>query len=82
MARCVFEGEVSKIYNPGNGYVVMVRHGQYISVYCNLSEVSVASGQKVRTNQTLGKVGPSHILVFRLQNWNQTLDPKKWLSRM
>lgn len=82
MARCVFDGEVSKIYNPGSGYVVMVRHGRYISVYCNLSEVSVTAGQRVRINQTLGKVGPSHILVFRLQNWDKTLNPKQWISRL
>lgn len=81
-ARCVFEGEVSRIYNPGNGYVVMVRHGRYISVYCNLSSVSVTAGQRVHTNQSLGAVGPSHILIFRLQNWDQVLNPKAWISRL
>ena len=82
-ARCVFNGEVSKVYNSGqNGYVIMVRHGRYISVYSNLSSVSVTAGQRVTTNQILGTVGPSHILMFRLQDWDQLLNPKKWISRL
>lgn len=82
-ARCVFNGEVSYVYNSGqNGYVVMVRHGRYISVYSNLSSVGVTAGQRVTTNQILGTVGPSHILMFRLQEWDQLLNPKKWLSRL
>ena len=81
-ARCVFEGEVSKIYNPGTGYFVMVRHGRYISVYGNLSSVSVTAGQHVSINQTLGTVGSGHILIFRLQNWDKLLNPKQWLSRL
>ena len=60
----------------------MVRHGRYISVYSNLSSVSVTAGQQVTTNQTLGTIGPSHILMFRLQDWDQLLNPKKWLSRL
>ena len=81
-ARCVFDGEVSRIFDPGNGIVVMVRHGRYISVYSGLSAVSVSMGQKVKTNQTLGTVGPSHILLFRLQNWDKLLNPKSWLKRL
>ena len=81
-ARCVFDGEVSKVYSTGNSYIVMVRHGRYISVYCNLSAVSVSAGQKVKTNQILGNVGNDHILQFRLQNWTELLNPKSWLSRL
>ena len=81
-ARCVFDGEVSKVYSTGNSYIVMVRHGRYISVYCNLSAVSVSAGQKVKTNQILGTVGNDHILQFRLQNWTELLNPKSWLSRL
>ena len=81
-ARCVFEGEVSKVYNPGTGYVVMVRHGRYISVYANLSSVNVAAGQQVSINQTIGTVGNNHILMFRLQNWDKLLNPKHWLRRL
>ena len=80
-ARCVFDGEVSSIFNPGNGMVVMVRHGRYISVYSNLSSVNVSMGQKVTTNQTLGKVGANNTLIFRLQNWDKVLNPKAWLRK-
>ena len=80
-ARCVFDGEVSSVLNPGGGYVVMVRHGRYITVYGNLSSVSVSKGQKVRTNQTLGTVGTGCVLVFRLQNWRDPINPKPWLGR-
>ena len=62
--------------------MVMVRHGRYISVYSGLSSVSVSMGQKVKTNQTLGTVGPSHTLLFRLQDWDKVLNPKTWLKRL
>jgi len=81
-ARCVFDGEVSRVYNPGSGYYVMVRHGRYITVYGNLSSVNVSAGQHVSINQSIGTVGTGLILIFRLQNWNQPLNPKKWLKRL
>ena len=81
-ARCIFDGVVSSVFNPGNGIVVMVRHGRYISVYSNLSSASVSMGQKVKTNQTLGTIGASNTLVFRLQNWDKVLNPKQWLKRL
>ena len=81
-ARCVFNGEVSRVYNTGQSFVVMVRHGRYISVYSNLSSVSVTAGQNVSTNQILGNVGSTNVLLFRLQDWDQLLNPKLWLSRL
>ena len=79
MARCVFDGEVSKVYSTGSSYIVMVRHGKYISVYCDLASVSVSAGQKVTTNQTLGKLGPSNVMQFQLRNWTELLNPRPWL---
>ena len=80
-ARCVFDGEVSKIYATNSTYIVMVRHGRYISVYSDLASVSVTAGQKVKTNQTLGKLGPTNIMQFQLRNWTELLNPRKWLRR-
>ena len=80
-ARCVFDGEVSKVFATGNGYIVMIRHGKYISVYCDLASVSVSAGQKVKTNQTLGKLGPSNTMQFQLRNWTELLNPRQWLRR-
>lgn len=80
-ARCVFDGQVSSIFANGNTYIVMVRHGKYISVYCDLASVSVSTGQSVSTNQTLGKLGPEHTMQFQLRNWTELLDPRPWLRR-
>jgi len=80
-ARCVYDGEVSAVIGYGGNMVVMVRHGAYISVYCNLRSVSVSRGQKVRTRQILGTVGPDHILQFQLRKERAKLNPEAWLGR-
>ena len=80
-ARCIFDGEVSRIFATTNGFIVMVRHGRYISVYCDLASVSVTAGQKVTTNQTLGALGSTHTMQFQLRNWTDLLDPRPWLRR-
>lgn len=79
-ARSVFEGEVSRIFATGNNYIVMIRHGKYISVYCNLASVSVSAGQKVSTGQTIGSLG-NNTMQFQLRNWTSLLDPRQWLRR-
>lgn len=81
MARCVFDGEVSRIYYTGTSYIVMVRHGKYISIYCDLASVSVKANQKVTTNQTLGRLGSSNSMQFQLRNMTEVLDPRPWLRR-
>ena len=60
---------------------VMVRHGRYISVYTNLSSVSVRRGQHVSTRQTLGTVGSEGILQFQLRNGSTQQNPARWLAR-
>lgn len=80
-ARCVFDGQVSRIFATATGFIVMVRHGRYISVYCDLASVNVTAGQKVTTNQTLGSLGASHTMQFQLRNWTNLLDPRPWLRR-
>ncbi|MBQ9644861.1 MAG: peptidoglycan DD-metalloendopeptidase family protein [Prevotella sp.] len=80
-ARCVFDGEVSRIFAKGDRYIVMVRHGRYISVYINLTSVSVRAGQKVSARQVLGSLGSDCTLQFQLRNWTQLLNPRSWLGR-
>jgi septal ring factor EnvC (AmiA/AmiB activator) len=80
-ARCVFDGEVSKIFNTGSAYVVMVRHGRFISVYSDIASVSVKAGQRVSTSQILGSLGPAAIMQFQLRNWTELLNPRLWLRR-
>ncbi|MCR4765644.1 MAG: peptidoglycan DD-metalloendopeptidase family protein [Bacteroidaceae bacterium] len=81
MARSIFDGEVSRVFSFGGSMVVMVRHGSYISVYCNLSSVSVSRGQKVSTRQVLGRVGQDNILQFQLRRETAKLNPESWLGR-
>ena len=80
-ARAIYDGEVSAVYGYGGKWFVMVRHGQYISVYCNLSSASVARGQKVSTRQRLGTVGSDNILQFQLRRGKAKLNPEAWLGR-
>ena len=80
-ARAIFNGEVSGVFGYAGEMVVMVRHGLYISVYCNLRNVSVRRGQKVTTGQTLGQVGKENILQFQLRRLATRLNPEQWLRR-
>ena len=81
VARSIYDGEVSAVFGYGGMWNVLVRHGAYISVYCNLKSVSVHKGQKVRTRQALGSVGSENILQFQLRKETAKLNPEAWLSR-
>ena len=85
-ARAVFEGEVSSviILSPVNK-AVMIQHGDYFTVYQNLSSVSVSKGDKVSLKQSIGKIrtngdtGKTVIKFLLLQNTIYT-DPQTWLT--
>ena len=85
MARAIFDGEVSAVFQFGDSKNVLVRHGSYISVYCNLSSVRVAKGQKVKARDILGMVeedGSGHcVLHFQLRKETQKLNPEVWIGR-
>ncbi len=84
-ARCIFDGEVAAVFSAGGTRNVMVRHGSYISIYCNLVSVSVRSGQRVSARQTLGTVAADASgkpnLHFQLRKESSTLNPESWLAR-
>lgn len=80
-ARSIFSGEVSAVFGFGGTMVVMVRHGAYISVYCNLRSVSVHRGQHVSARQPLGAIGADNILQFQLRKETAKLNPEAWLGR-
>ena len=80
-ARSIFDGEVSGVFSFGGTMVVMVRHGSYISVYCNLASVNVHRGQRVSTRQALGRVGTDNIPQFQLRKETAKLNPESWLGR-
>lgn len=82
-ARAVFQGTVSQVFQFAGRYIVMIRHGRYISVYSGLSSVSVQKGQNVSTSQSLGAVGTDDngrlVLHFQLRQESQRLNPEQWL---
>lgn len=82
-ARAVFNGMVSSVFQYAGTYIVMLRHGSYISVYSGLSSVSVRKGQSVKTKDTLGAVGQDsdgrYILHFQLRNESARLNPEQWV---
>lgn len=80
-ARAIFNGEVSAVYKADGQYLVMVRHGSYISIYGNLISVNVHRGQQVSTRQALGTVDSGNILHFQLRREMTKLNPEVWLGR-
>jgi len=79
--RAVFDGEVSAVFGYAGTTVVIIRHGSYLSVYCELASVSVSRGQKVSARQTIGRVGSDGLMQFQLRNGNTKLNPELWLGR-
>lgn len=85
LARAVFDGEVTYIGSiPSYGKIVMVRHGEFLSVYANLSEVYVSPGDKVKTKQNIGNIiydEDDSKTQIHLEIWKgQTrLDPEEWI---
>ncbi len=80
--RCVFDGVVSAIFRLGGGVDgVIVRHGQYMTVYCPLTNIRVKKGQRVSTRQTLGNIGKDNILEFQLRKEKAKLNPEPWLGK-
>ena len=84
-ARAIFDGEVSAIFKYNGLNNVLVRHGNYISVYCNLSTVSVSKGSKVKTRTELGTIhqdaSGNAVLHFQLRKETTKLNPEIWLGR-
>lgn len=82
-ARAIFDGEVSSVFQYGTSYIIMLRHGSYISVYSGLSSVNVKKGQKVSTKQTLGNIGKdangNTVLHFQLRKESTRLNPEQWV---
>lgn len=83
-ARAIFDGEVSAVFKFNGTIGVLVRHGNYISVYCNLASASVSKGDKVKTKQVIGPVLNDEgraVLHFQLRKETAKLNPETWLNR-
>lgn len=85
-ARVIFNGVVTTVFQQGKGQIgVLVRHGKYISVYCNLSEIAVKKGDELKTGDIIGNIHKSdngqRILHFQLHKETVKLNPMDWLRR-
>ena len=83
-ARAVFAGEVFSVIAISNNKAVMIQHGDYFTVYQNLSTINVSKGDKVSTKQSLGTIRTNSdgktILKFTLCQNVHYVNPKPWLS--
>jgi murein hydrolase activator len=85
--KVLFDGVVRQVLTiPGSNNVILVRHGNYLTVYANLSQVYVRNGDKVQTRQLIGRVytdNDENKSILHLEIWeeNKKLDPIQWLSR-
>lgn len=84
-ARAVFDGVVTSVFQFAGTRNVLVRHGSYISVYCNLSSTIVTKGQKVRARDILGTVADDGsgncTLHFQLRKETLKLNPEAWIGK-
>lgn len=84
--RAIFDGVVSyMIFLPGFNNTVIVRHGNYLTVYSNLVGVTVKSGDKVKVKQVIGKVAYDNdkgsVLNFQLWKNMDKQNPEYWLAK-
>ncbi|MBT8317934.1 MAG: peptidoglycan DD-metalloendopeptidase family protein [Lutibacter sp.] len=87
-ARAVFEGTVLAVQvMTGNKKAVLIQHGNYITVYKNLENITVNKGDKLKTKQIIGtiftdKITDKTILGFVLSNNTKTENPRNWIYKM
>ena len=85
-AKCIFDGEITKIVAiMGANYTVIVKHGEFRSVYQNLVNIAVKTGDKVKKGDFLGTIytdsNNSTKLHFQLWQDKNNLDPERWLAK-
>lgn len=85
-ARAVFDGEITAIVKiPGLFNTVLVKHGEYFTVYSNLEVVNISKGQQIKTGQELGLIYTNEEgkteLHFEVWKGNEKQNPEHWLRR-
>jgi septal ring factor EnvC (AmiA/AmiB activator) len=83
--KVVADGEVSAIFDLGNGQTIVIRHGKYFTTYTNLSGVTVSKGQQIKPGKVLGKAvagmgGDGQIIFMVTNDKGANMDPEKWLK--
>jgi murein hydrolase activator len=85
-ARTIFKGIISRVFTiPGENYTVIIKHGEYYTLYHNLINVRVKAGQSVNTKDVIGTVFTNEntketILYFQIWKETERRDPELWLS--
>ena len=85
--RAVFEGQVTKVFAIlGANYTVLIRHGEFLSVYQNLVNVRVKTGDKVLTKEHLGVAftdETENVSTVHFEVWRERtiLNPEEWISK-
>jgi septal ring factor EnvC (AmiA/AmiB activator) len=88
LARSIFKGEVTRIFAiSGANMTVIIRHGKYLSVYNNLVNVKVKTGDKVDTKQELGEVfkdpGEGGMCIMKFMIFEEKyMDPEQWIAKI
>ena len=86
-ARAVYKGEVTSCFMVGGTYAVIVQHGNYRTVYSNLSKLSVKQGDKVDTKQTIGTIftdpeqDQKTELYFQIYKDKNIQNPELWIAK-
>ncbi len=86
MARAIFDGVVTGVVTiPGANKAVIIRHGEYLTVYANLLSVSVKVGDKIAVKQTIGSVytdSEENKTILHLEIWKgkTRMNPDSWLK--
>ncbi|NEU07150.1 peptidoglycan DD-metalloendopeptidase family protein [Flavihumibacter sp. R14] len=83
--HAIFEGQVSNVVFIVNSYTVIIRHGEYFSIYSKLKSASVSKGQKVSTRQAIGVVatdGSEGTTELQFQIWKggTPVNPSGWVG--
>ncbi len=87
LARSVFDGEVKAVVNmPGSGQFVLVRHGEFLTIYSNMKDVYVKVGDNVTTKQNIGSVlydeeDGKTVVHFEVWKGQTKMDPEDWLYK-
>ncbi|WP_265427657.1 peptidoglycan DD-metalloendopeptidase family protein [Chryseobacterium sp. YIM B08800] len=84
-ARAVFPGVVSQVIPSADGTrTVMIKHGDYFTIYSNLSSTTVSKNQQVSAGTVVGAVAQdfdgTYTLDFQIWNGNNAVDPLGWVS--
>jgi murein DD-endopeptidase MepM/ murein hydrolase activator NlpD len=87
VVRAIFDGEVKAVVSmPGAGQFVLVRHGEFFTIYSNLKDIYVKVGDKVKTKENLGSIlfddeDSKTVMHFEVWKGQIKLDPEDWLYK-